>query len=274
MNRLFVGYKPTGMSSNRFLGQIKRKYKVKKAGYSGTLDPFAKGVLIVALGHYTRLFRFLDKTPKSYRATLWLGAHSDTLDIEGVEQINTVAPLAIEQVEAAVASLQGKQTYLPPIYSAKSIDGQRAYALAREGKEVTLQPITSMIHDAKLIHYCHPFVTFEVTVSEGTYVRSLGVMIAKALDVEGAALSALERLQEGQFRYNNESALTITDVLNIPPIRYHGDPEAITYGRPLVREAFPSEENGTYWLTQADRLTIIELADDGVHYVLNNMPLA
>ncbi|HHD83732.1 MAG TPA: tRNA pseudouridine(55) synthase TruB, partial [Campylobacteraceae bacterium] len=75
-DRLFVAYKPAGIGSNRFLSQIKRRYGIKKAGFSGTLDPFAQGVLIIAFGKYTKLFRFLKKAPKTYRATLWLGAGS------------------------------------------------------------------------------------------------------------------------------------------------------------------------------------------------------
>ena len=84
MNRLFVIDKPKNISSNFYLKRIKWKYKVKKAGFSGTLDPFANGCLITAFGQYTKLFRFLKKTPKIYRATLWLGADSETLDIEKI----------------------------------------------------------------------------------------------------------------------------------------------------------------------------------------------
>lgn len=111
MNRLFVAYKPSGISSNQLLGRIKRRYKVKKAGYSGTLDPFAKGVLIVALGNHGRLFRFLDKTPKRYRATLWLGASSPTLDIEGIETIREVPPLDESRVRDVLRSMIGELTY-------------------------------------------------------------------------------------------------------------------------------------------------------------------
>ena len=203
LNRLFVAYKPSGMSSNRFLSTLKRKYKTKKAGYSGTLDPFAKGVLIVALGNYTKLFRFLDKAPKTYRATLWLGAKSDTLDIEGItkDSIYETKEVTLVKIKNSLKKLEGELTYDPPIFSAKSIDGVRAYDLARAGKEVKLQQITSNIFNTKLIHYSHPFLTFEATVSEGTYIRSLGDLIAKDLGVEFGSLTALERLSEGKFRY-------------------------------------------------------------------------
>ncbi|NOX15711.1 MAG: tRNA pseudouridine(55) synthase TruB, partial [Epsilonproteobacteria bacterium] len=91
MNRIFVANKPKGISSNFFLKKIKRRYDIKKAGFSGTLDPFASGVLIVAFGQFTKLFRFLDKTPKRYIATLWIGASSPTLDIEKIENVKTIA---------------------------------------------------------------------------------------------------------------------------------------------------------------------------------------
>ena len=216
IDRLFVAYKPSGIGSNKFLSQLKWKYNAAKAGFSGTLDPFAKGVLIVAFGKYTSLFRFLDKTPKSYRATLWLGAHSDTLDIEAVTRIDTLEQLDEQKIREAVRSLVGELEYPPPIFSAKKIDGRRAYDLAREGKEVKLNTIRSTVYETKLLHYCHPFVTFEATVSEGTYIRSLGRLIAERLGLSGGILSALERLHEGQFRYESEKALDIRSCLNIP----------------------------------------------------------
>ncbi len=270
MNRLFVAYKPSGISSNQLLGQLKRRYKVKKAGYSGTLDPFAKGVLIIAFGNHGRLFRFLNKTPKRYRATLWLGAYSPTLDIEKIETIEVTQPVSIEQLEAVCLSLTGSLTYLPPKYSAKRIEGRRAYEFAREGKEVELHEITSTIYDLTLIHYCHPFVTFEATVSEGSYIRSLGEMMANRLGFNGA-LSALERLNEGQFIYENEKELDIKTSLAIPKNRYNGTLQTILLGQPLAREDFDLYENGTYWIDNGDTISIIEITPEGVRYILNKV---
>ena len=216
MNRLFVAYKPSGIGSNLFLSKLKRKYNNKKAGFSGTLDPFAKGVLLVGFGSYTKLFRFLNKTPKVYRATLWLGAKSDSLDSEMIEDVTILPAFSSEEVSKIIVSLEGELEYEPPIFSAKRINGQRAYDLARAGKEVVLNKINSKIYESKLIHYCHPFVTFEATVSEGTYIRSLGRIIANRLGVSDGSLSALERLNEGQFFYENERALDIKTSLNIP----------------------------------------------------------
>ena len=273
MNRLFVAYKPSGLSSNQFLGRLKRKYGVKKAGYSGTLDPFAKGVLIVAFGKYTSLFRFLEKTPKTYRATLWLGAHSETLDIERVERIDDLAPLSEAEVWAAVGSLAGEQCYAPPIFSAKQVGGKRAYDLARAGIPVALETICSTVYEVRMLHYCHPFVTFEATVSEGTYIRSLGRLVCERLGLEGGALSMLERLREGRFVCEDERALDIRTSLALPQNRYLGDPQALLLGQKLNRDDFEYRENGRYWVDNADSITIFAFDDEGVHYLLNKVAL-
>jgi tRNA pseudouridine55 synthase len=119
MNRLFVAYKPSGVGSNFFLSSLKRKYNTKKAGFSGTLDPFAKGVLIIGIGSHTKLFRFLNKAPKRYKATLWLGAKSDSLDSEMIESVKKVDAYSEDEVKKIIKSLEGELEYEPPIFSAK-----------------------------------------------------------------------------------------------------------------------------------------------------------
>ena len=271
MNRLFVAYKPSGIGSNLFLSKLKRKYNNKKAGFSGTLDPFAKGVLLIGFGSHTKLFRFLNKTPKTYRATLWLGASSDSLDTEMIDNVAIIDELEESRVESSIKSLEGELEYEPPIFSAKRINGQRAYDLARAGKEVVLNKINSTIYEAKLIHYRHPFVTFEATVSEGTYIRSLGRIIAQKLGVEAGSLSALERLNEGQFRYNNEEPLDIKKSLNIPLNRYTGDEENVRYGRVLAIEDLEIQNDGCYWLDNGDNISIITIQDKNVKYELGRI---
>lgn len=271
MNRLFVAYKPSGIGSNLFLSKLKRKYNTKKAGFSGTLDPFAKGVLLIGLGSHTKLFRFLNKTPKTYRATLWLGAKSDSLDTEMIEHVEILKEFSHTKIEETVKSLEGELEYEPPIFSAKRINGQRAYDLARAGKEVTLNKINSTIHETKLINYCHPFVTFEATVSEGTYIRSLGRIIAHRLGVEYGSLSALERLCEGVFRYNNEEVLDIKKSLNIPMNTYLGDKENLKYGRVLALSDLENQEDGYYWLDNGDNISVISIKDKQVKYELGRI---
>ena len=271
MNRLFVAYKPTGTSSNFFLSSLKRKYKTKKAGFTGTLDPFAKGVLIVGFGSHTKLFRFLNKTPKTYRATLWLGAASDSLDTEMIENVEIVSELSESEVQRVVKSLEGELEYEPPIFSAKRINGQRAYDLARAGREFTLNKINSTIYETKLISYCHPFVTFEASVSEGTYIRSLGRIIATRLSVKHGSLSALERLNEGQFIYENEKALDIKKSLNIPQNFYNGDSDNLKYGRVLALEDLEIQEDGYYWLDNGDNISVLNIEDSIVKYELGRI---
>jgi len=271
VNRLFVAYKPSGISSNFFLSRLKRKYNNKKAGFTGTLDPFAKGVLIVGFGSHTKLFRFLNKTPKTYRATLWLGASSDSLDTEMIENVEILRELDELKVRQSVESLKGELEYEPPIFSAKRINGQRAYDLARAGKEFTLNKINSTIYDIKLLHYCHPFITFEATVSEGTYIRSLGKIIAQSLGVESGSLSALERLNEGQFKYDDEKVLNIKESLNIPMNIYTGNRENINYGRVLAIEDLEIKNNGYYWLDNGDNISVINIKENIVKYELGRI---
>jgi tRNA pseudouridine55 synthase len=271
MNRLFVAYKPSGIGSNKFLYTLKRKYQDKKAGFAGTLDPFAKGVLLVGFGSHTKLFRFLNKTPKKYRATLWLGAKSDTLDIEMIEDIETLSEFSLTKIEEVVKSLEGDLEYEPPIFSAKRINGERAYDLARRGEKVELNKINSTIYETKLLHYCHPFVTFEATVSEGTYIRSLGRIIAHRLGLKAGSLSMLERLCEGQFIYEDEKALDIKKSLNIEQNYYLGDYENVQYGRVLALEDLKVQKEGTYWLDNGDNISIITITQGRVKYELGRI---
>ncbi|MDX1808827.1 MAG: tRNA pseudouridine(55) synthase TruB [Sulfurospirillaceae bacterium] len=272
MNRLFVAYKPEGISSNFFLKKIKKKYKVKKAGFSGTLDPFAGGVLIMAFGQFTKLFRFLDKAPKTYRATLWIGADSPTLDIEKIQEVKELMPFAMDSIDLVAKSFIGDIEYYPPKYSAKMIDGRRAYELARKDSDFELKKIKSTIYDFKVLHYFHPFLTFEISISEGGYIRSIGHIFAKKLGFEGS-LSSLTRLSEGKFVYENEKELNPLDFISIDENVYLGDMEDIELGRKLDKSAFKRQENGIYKIVDNNHLALIELKDNEVEYVLNKVKL-
>ena len=271
MNRLFVVNKPIFRSSNGYMGYVKRKYKTKKVGFSGTLDPFATGCLIVATGQYTKLFQYLNKTPKSYKATLWLGTNSPGLDIEKVDSIKEVSTFTEQEVEEALRSLKGELTYYPPKFSAKKVNGKRAYELARKGKEVDLETITSTIYDIKLLHYNHPFVHFETKVSEGTYIRSLGALITDKLGVDGT-LSSLHRIQEGQFFYDKEKALNPFTHLAIPSNVYTGEEKYIELGGKLPLEYFETKKNGLYLIETSNFFSIIEILDEEVKYRFNRIP--
>ncbi|MEY3002496.1 MAG: hypothetical protein RLZZ428_871 [Pseudomonadota bacterium] len=271
MHRLFVVNKPIFRSSNHYMGYVKRKYGTKKVGFSGTLDPFATGCLIVATGSYTKLFQYLNKTPKSYKATLWLGANSPSLDIEQVDNIEEIPPFAMDQIKKTLESLKGELTYYPPKFCAKKINGKRAYELAREGENVPLKTITSTISDIHLVHYNHPFIHFEATVSEGTYIRSLGALIAEKLGVDGT-LSSLHRIHEGDFYFDDEKAVDPFSHLAIPNNRYLGEDQTIELGKKLSVEAFENTKEGIYLIEREHFFSIIEIADNTVHYKLNRIP--
>lgn len=271
MNRLFVVNKPIFRTSNGYMGYVKRKYGTKKVGFSGTLDPFATGCLIVATGQYTKLFQYLNKTPKSYSATLWLGANSPSLDIEKIDSINHLEPFDENLIKEILSSLQGELTYYPPKFCAKKINGKRAYELARAGEDVELKTITSTIYCIKLIHYNHPFVHFETKVSEGTYIRSLGALIADKLGVDGT-LSSLHRIHEGQFYYEDEKALNPFTHLALPSNIYTGEEEYVELGKKLSLEYFSIKEDGVYIIETLNFFSIIEIENDKVGYKLNRIP--
>ena len=287
-NLLLATYKPPLMSSNIFLSKLKRHFGESKGGYLGTLDPFAQGMLVVGLGNCTRLFSHLKKSPKVYVATLWLGAQSPTLDIEGVQKVEEVAPKKESEILESIVSLRGEIEYYPPYFSAKHINGQRAYKLAREGKAFELPLSTMKINDIKLLHYCHPFVKFWVSVDEGAYVRSIGQIIAKNLSTTGI-LSALERISEGDINLqilNTKETCSQGDlqyqILNplhyLPYLHLESPLELHLAGhwREMIysgkKFALKNIQKGKYIVCFEDFFSIIEVLENGdVKYILNRI---
>ncbi|WP_404319600.1 tRNA pseudouridine(55) synthase TruB [Malaciobacter canalis] len=270
LNKLLVVNKPMYISSNSYLNKIKRKYKNKKAGFSGTLDPFACGCLIVAFGQYTKLFKYLKKTPKRYKAVLWLGVSSYSEDIENIIDIKDEQVLDINDIQNEIEKLKGDIEYLPPKYCAKKINGKRAYELARAGLEVELEKQVMKISDIKLISYNHPFITFEATVSEGSYIRSLAQILAKNLGVIGT-LSYLQRLNEGEFYFQNEKDLNPLDYLDLEVNSYTGSKELLNDGKKIPIENLEKKEDGKYIILFEEFFSIIEISNAKVSYVLNKV---
>ncbi|MFW3413154.1 tRNA pseudouridine(55) synthase TruB [Aliarcobacter butzleri] len=271
LNKLLVVNKPIFMSSNFYLNRIKRKYKNKKAGFSGTLDPFAKGCLIVAFGQYAKLFKYLSKTPKTYKAVIWLGVKSKSLDIEEIESIDLIDKLDKSHIIKELNLLKGEIEYIPPKFSAKKIDGKRAYELARNGVQVELNKTKMTIFDTKFVLYNHPFITFEVTVSEGTYVRSFAQILLEKLNSFGT-LSYLERLNEGEFFYENEKELNPLDFIKLPVNKYLGTAEWLEKGKKIGIEYVEKKDNGKYLILTEKFFSIIEIVDNDVKYLINKVP--
>lgn len=274
MNALFAAHKPAGASSNHFLTRLKRKYKLGKCGYSGTLDPFASGLLLVGVGAYTRLFDYLDKSTKSYEATLWLGAKSESLDIEQISQVECVEEYKREQIEEVLQSFVGKITYTPPKFSAKHINGKRAYELAREGVEFALKECEMQVFEIELLSYNHPFVSFRVKVSEGAYIRSLGELVAQKLGVNGA-LSALKRISEGSVKLGSEELreLDALSHLALKQVELNEFYEEFYNGKKIALKKQKLEANIPYLVVFDDFFSIIEVNENKeVKYRLNRIP--
>ncbi len=271
MNRLLVVNKPIFVSSNNYMYYIKSKYKTKKVGFSGTLDPFATGTLIVATGAFTKLFQYLKKEPKVYRATMWFGVESKSLDIENIISINDTKEINLDKIKDILEWAKQKHTYYPPIYSAKKIDGKKAYELARDGVKASLKEVTTNVFDIKLINYNHPFLTFEISVSEGGYIRSIAQIIAKKLGLK-ATLSALHRVSEGDFVYNNEEPLNPYEYLKIDKNLFLGDYQDLELGKKLQLKDFEIKEDGIYLVESKNFNSIIEIKNGIAKYRLNRLP--
>ncbi len=272
MNRLFVVKKPINISSNFYLRKIKRKYKNKKAGFSGTLDPFACGCLVVAFGQYPKLFQFLKKTPKTYRTTIWLGSQSESFDIENVYSIEESKKLDIDIIKNDLKDLKGILKYLPPKYSAKKINGKRAYDLARAGEDFAMKFVKSEVYDVKFINYNHPFISFDISVSEGSYIRSIAQILLDRLDIKGT-LSYLERLNEGKFKFDNEKALNPLEYLDLKTNNYTGSKEWFELGKKLQIEYFETKYDGKYLISFDTFFAIIHIENLKVKYLLNKILL-
>ena len=270
INKLIVVNKPIFLSSNFYLTRIKKKYKNKKAGFSGTLDPFAKGCLIVAFGQYSKLFKYFSKTPKTYKAVIWLGVESDSLDIEQIIDIKLTQKINEQDIKDNLNILKGDIEYIPPKFSAKKINGKRAYDMARNGEEVELNKSQMHVYDTKFISYRHPFITFDISVSEGSYIRSYAQILLGKLNQIGT-LSYLERLNEGKFFFENEKDLDPLDYIDLPINKYYGTTEWLDTGKKISIEYLENKNDGQYLIILEKFFSIIEIIDGEVTYLLNKV---
>jgi tRNA pseudouridine55 synthase len=225
--------KPVGLSSNDALIRAKRVMNAKKAGHTGTLDPFATGLLPLCFGEATKFSQDLLEADKTYEATVHLGIMTNTGDTEG-EAIETLpVDVTIGQIEAALARFRGPILQVPPMYSALKRDGKALYEYAREG--ITLErearPVT--IHGLELVGYDAPMLKIRVTCSKGTYVRVLGEDIGAALGC-GAHLNALRRIQVG--------ALTADTMISLEDLQAHAEPLSLLAPVDALLSSFPAVE--------------------------------
>lgn len=188
-------------------------YRKIKIGHAGTLDPLATGVLLVCIGRATKQVEALQSGRKEYIADVQLGATTPSYDLE--HPIDTTYPwehITRESVEAALSSLCGERDQIPPVYSAKMIDGRRAYEYAREGSEVEMRLAHINIYGIELLECDLPHIRIRVDCSKGTYIRSLAREIGEALD-SGAHLTSLRRTRSGD--YLADEGISVEESINI-----------------------------------------------------------
>ncbi len=213
MNGFINLYKPSGISSANVLNTIKKRFKGYKVGHLGTLDPLAEGVLPVAIGKCTRLFDYtLDKI-KEYEAEFTFGYQTDTLDRGGVVLYNNGALPSCKSVLQNVKKLVGKVSQIPPIYSAKNVNGMRSYELARNGVSVELKPKQVEIISIDLISFneASGVYKFKIACKGGTYIRSICRDLASLLNTY-ATMTELKRTKSGYFSVQN--CVFVDDVKN------------------------------------------------------------
>lgn len=203
MNGYLLIDKPVGISSFGLVARVKRTLREQtgqkiKIGHTGTLDPLASGLMILVLGSYTKRAQEFSKQGKTYKAELTLGSTSATGDGEGPIKAYSDKRVAYSEVEKILESFVGEISQTPHIHSAVKVGGQRAYKLARAGKDFKIKPRKVTIYSIEKVQYKYPKLRFITEVSSGTYIRSLAEDIGQKLGT-GAYVSALRRTKVGKF---------------------------------------------------------------------------
>jgi tRNA pseudouridine55 synthase len=192
--------KPAGPTSHDIVARVRKVLGVRRVGHTGTLDPFASGLLLLLVGRVTRLAQYLDDLPKEYVARARLGQRTTTDDVEGevAEESEAWRDLSPDRITRVLEGFLGEGEQLPPVFSAKKVQGEAAHRKARRGEGVTLSPVRIRIHEMELQEVDLPHVTFRVVCSTGTYIRALARDAGRELGV-GAHLVALRRTRIGAF---------------------------------------------------------------------------
>jgi len=200
--------KPAGPTSHDIVDHLRRITGIKKIGHAGTLDPFARGVLILGISREaTRNISKFVKLNKEYIAQIYLGAISDTYDRTGKIIKRECGALNLENIKNTLQSFKGKQKQIPPMFSAKKIKGKKLYELARQGKEIKREPENIEIYSIKTVSFAWPVLEIKVKCSSGTYIRSLASDIGEKLGC-GAYLKKLTRTAIGNYNISDSVPLS------------------------------------------------------------------
>lgn len=239
-------YKPVGMTSHDVVSVLRRVTKIKQIGHTGTLDPFAEGVLPICIGKATRLIEYL-QDDKEYLATVQFGAATNTFDLDGEKVFTSDKKVSRDDIKEGLKSFEGEILQLPPIFSAIKVKGKKLYEYARKGEEVEIQPRKVVIENIELKNFDEELQQAQILLkcSKGTYIRSIANDLGKNLGC-GGYLIKLIRTQAGKFRVENSvqldgidvesNLIKPLDILNLPKIAVDNDDLArIKNGMPIYK---------------------------------------
>lgn len=239
-------YKPVGMTSHDVVSVLRRVTKIKQIGHTGTLDPFAEGVLPICIGKATRLIEYLQDN-KEYLATVQFGAATNTFDLDGEKVFTSDKKVSRDDIKEGLKSFEGEISQLPPIFSAIKVKGKKLYEYARKGEEVEIQPRKVVIKNIELKNFDEELQQAQILLkcSKGTYIRSIANDLGKNLGC-GGYLIKLIRTQVGKFRVENSvqldgidvesNLINPLDILNLPKIAVDNDDLArIKNGMPIYK---------------------------------------
>lgn len=250
-------YKPKGLTSHDVVARLRKITKVRQIGHTGTLDPFATGVLPICIGKATRLIEYLDDD-KEYLATVQFGKNTATYDLEGEITATFDKKVTEEDVKNALKDFEGEISQIPPIYSAIKVNGKKLYDYARQGQDIEIKPRKVTISKIELKEFDKTSQSAKITVacSKGTYIRSIAYDLGAKLGC-GGYLTALERTQAGKFQVNTaikledltevsqivENLINPLDILNIPIHNLsENERERVSHGMSICNSDFPDSD--------------------------------
>ena len=250
-------YKPKGLTSHDVVARLRKITKVRQIGHTGTLDPFATGVLPICIGKATRLIEYLDDD-KEYLATVQFGKNTATYDLEGEITATFDKKVTEEDVKNTLKDFEGEISQIPPIYSAIKVNGKKLYDYARQGQDIEIKPRKVTISKIELKEFDKTSQSAKITVacSKGTYIRSIAYDLGAKLGC-GGYLTALERTKAGKFQVNSaikledltevsqiiENLINPLDMLNIPIHNLsENERERVSHGMSICNSDFPDSD--------------------------------
>ncbi len=250
-------YKPKGLTSHDVVARLRKITKVRQIGHTGTLDPFATGVLPICIGKATRLIEYLDDD-KEYLATVQFGKNTATYDLEGEITATFDKKVTEEDVKNALKDFEGEISQIPPIYSAIKVNGKKLYDYARQGQDIEIKPRKVTISKIELKEFDKTSQSAKITVacSKGTYIRSIAYDLGAKLGC-GGYLTALERTKAGKFQVNTaikledltevsqivKNLINPLDMLSIPIHNLsENERERVSHGMSICNSDFPDSD--------------------------------